>query len=133
VNGQPAQPWRSAASPRKAIILLAHGSRDPLWHQPLETVAARMRVRQPELPVCCAYLELEQPDLGAAAAQVLQPGIDQLTIVPMFLGTGKHAREDLPGRVDALRRQYPAVSIALRPPVGEDARIVELLSTIALE
>ena len=121
------------AQPRKAIILLAHGSRDPLWHRPLEAVATRLRARQPEVPVRCAYLELEQPDLAAAAAQVVQPGLAELTIVPMFLGTGKHAREDLPGMVDALRRLYPRLAITLRPPVGEDARLLDLLATIALE
>ena len=38
----------------KAIILFGHGSRDPLWRLPMETVAARLRALQPELPVRCA-------------------------------------------------------------------------------
>jgi sirohydrochlorin cobaltochelatase len=133
VNTAPAQPLRSTRPPRKAVILLAHGSRDPLWHQPLEAVAARMRARQSELPVCCAYLELEQPDLAAAAGELVHQGIAELSIVPMFLGTGKHAREDLPGMVAALRRRHPTMAITLRPPVGEDARLLDLLAAIALE
>jgi sirohydrochlorin cobaltochelatase len=133
VNAAPAQPLRPRTQPRKAIILLAHGSRDPLWHRPLEAVAARLRARQPELPVSCAYLELEQPDLAAAAGQLVRGGIAELTIIPMFLGTGKHAREDLPHMVEALRRLYPAIAVTLRPPVGEDARVLDLLATIALE
>ena len=121
------------AQPRKAIILLAHGSRDPLWHRPLEAVATRLRARQPQVPVCCAYLELEQPDLAAAAAQLVHQRVAELVIVPMFLGTGKHAREDLPRMVEALRQLHPAIAITLRPPVGEDARLLDLLATIALE
>jgi hypothetical protein len=35
--------------------------------------------------------------------------------------------------VDALRRLYPRLAITLRPPVGEDARLLDLLATIALE
>jgi sirohydrochlorin cobaltochelatase len=117
----------------KAIILLGHGSRDPLWRRPIEAVAARLRAAHPGLPVCCAYLELEQPDLDTAAAQLVEPGVAELSIVPMFLGTGKHAREDLPAMVEVLRAKYPEVRIGLRPPVGEDERLLDLLAAIAFE
>ncbi|MDB5883812.1 MAG: hypothetical protein JWP43_3690 [Ramlibacter sp.] len=118
---------------RKAIILLGHGSRDPLWRRPLEAVAERLRASHAGVPVCCAFLELEQPDLATGAEQLIAGGIEQLTIVPMFLGTGKHAREDLPVMVDALRSRYPTMRIDLRPPVGEDARLLDLLASIAGE
>jgi sirohydrochlorin cobaltochelatase len=117
----------------RAIILLGHGSRDPLWRRPIEAVARRLQTAQPDVPVCCAFLELEPPDLESAAAQLIQPGVAQLSIVPMFLGTGKHAREDLPVMVDLLRGRYPAVRIDLRPPVGEDERLLDLLATLASE
>ena len=117
----------------KAIILLGHGSRDPLWRRPIDAVAQRIRASHPGLPVCCAFLELEQPDLAAGAGQMMAEGIDELSIVPMFLGTGKHARDDLPLMVDALRRRYPKVRIELRSPVGEDARVLDLLAVVASE
>ena len=120
-------------TPRKAVILLAHGSRDPLWRRPMEAVAERLRASHGGLAVCCAYLELEQPDLAAGAAEVMAGGIDELTIVPMFLGTGKHVRDDLPAMVDALRSRYPDVRIMLRPPVGDDPRLLDLLAVIAGE
>lgn len=120
-------------TPRKAIILLAHGSRDPLWRRPIEAVAERLRAAHPGLPVCCAYLELEQPDLASGAQQLAAQGIDELAIVPMFLGTGKHARDDLPVMVASLRLRYPQVRISLRQPVGEDPRVLDLLATIAGE
>ncbi|MEZ0307639.1 MAG: sirohydrochlorin chelatase, partial [Ramlibacter sp.] len=44
----------------KAIILFGHGSRDPQWRQPIESVAARMALGQPALQVHCAYLEFDQ-------------------------------------------------------------------------
>lgn len=117
----------------KAIILFGHGSRDPLWRLPMETVAARLRAMQPGTPVRCAYLELEAPDLPAAAADLVQAGADQVTIVPMFLGTGRHAREDLPVLVAQLRSRHPGVSFVLQKPVGEDGRVLELLAQIAAE
>jgi sirohydrochlorin cobaltochelatase len=117
----------------RAIVLFGHGSRDPLWRLPMETVAARLRATAPDTPVRCAYLELETPGLPSAAAELVAAGADHLTIVPMFLGTGRHAREDLPRLVAQLQGTHPAVVFALQKPVGEDHRVVELLAKIAGE
>jgi sirohydrochlorin cobaltochelatase len=117
----------------RAIVLFGHGSRDPLWRLPMETVAARLRHLQPQTPVRCAYLELDAPDLTTTAAELIAQGATELTIVPMFLGTGRHAREDLPALVRRLQAQHPGVAFVLQQPVGEDARVVELLAKIALE
>ena len=115
-----------------AIILFAHGSRDPLWRRPLEAVAERIRAQAPGTPVACAYLELSEPDLLAAAAQLIGSGANAIRIVPMFLGVGKHAREDLPVLVAQLRASHPAVSFILQGAIGEDERLIELLADIAL-
>jgi sirohydrochlorin cobaltochelatase len=117
----------------KAVILFGHGSRDPLWRLPMETVAARLRSAQPELPVRCAYLELESPDLATAAADVIAAGARQVTVVPMFLGTGRHAREDLPVLLERLRQAHPGVAFVLQKAIGEDERVLDLIARIALE
>ena len=117
----------------KAVILLGHGSRDPLWREPIEAVAARLAQRRPGIPARCAYMELEQPDLATAAGELAAAGATQVTIVPMFLGTGKHARTDMPGLVEQLRQAHPSVAFELQKPVGEDPRVLDLLAAIALE
>jgi sirohydrochlorin cobaltochelatase len=118
---------------RKGIILCGHGSRDALWRQPIEAVAARIVAAQPGLPVRCAYLEMQQPDLAAAAAELVSASVTDVTVVPMFLGTGKHAREDLPRLLQRLRQLHPGVHFKLQIPVGEEPRVLELLAQIALE
>jgi sirohydrochlorin cobaltochelatase len=117
----------------KAIVLFGHGSRDPLWRLPMETVATRLREMDPAAKVLCAYLELEAPSLPVAAAELVAGGASSITIVPMFLGTGRHAREDLPVLVEQLRARHPAVTFVLQKAVGEDGRVLDLLARIALE
>jgi sirohydrochlorin cobaltochelatase len=117
----------------KAIILLGHGSRDPLWRQPMEAVAARVARQAPAVPVRCAYMEMEQPDLAATAAALVAGGATDITVVPMFLGAGKHVRNDLPNVVEAARTAHPAVRFHLQKTVGEDPRLLGLLASIALE
>jgi sirohydrochlorin cobaltochelatase len=114
---------------KRAVILFGHGSRDPLWRQPMDAVAARLAARGTS--VRCAFLELQQPDLAAAAGQLVEEGATHIAIVPMFLGAGRHARDDLPRLADELRSNHPALQIELRPLVGEDPRVLDLLADIA--
>ena len=117
----------------RAIILFGHGSRDPLWRLPMETVAARLRAAQPGTPVRCAYLELDTPTLPAAASELVAEGVTEVRIVPMFLGTGRHAREDLPKLLWELQAGHPRVAFTLQKSVGEDSRVIELITQIAME
>ena len=117
----------------KAIVLFGHGSRDPLWRLPMEAVAARLRSQHPDVAVRCAYLELEAPNLPTAAADLVASGADRITILPMFLGTGRHAREDLPPMVRTLQAAHPGVAFVLQKAVGEDTRVLDLIAKIALE
>lgn len=117
----------------KAIVLFAHGSRDPLWHKPMEAVAAQIAAQAPNTPVACAYLELSTPDLPTVVDQLVASGVTAISIVPMFLGVGRHAREDLPELVAGLRLLHPNLTLMLNPAVGENAKLVQLLANIALE
>lgn len=116
----------------KAIVLFAHGSRDPLWHKPMEAVAALIAAQAPTTPVACAYLELSTPDLPTVVNQMAASGVTAISIVPLFLGVGRHAREDLPELVTALRQKFPSIAFSLNPAVGENPKLVQLLADIAL-
>ena len=117
---------------QRAIVLFAHGSRDPLWHRPIQAVADAIALRAPATPVACAYLELSTPDLHAACAGLIGQGANALSIVPMFLGVGKHAREDLPALMTQMRQHWPDVDFQLQAAVGENPRLIALLADIAL-
>jgi sirohydrochlorin cobaltochelatase len=119
-------------SPLHATILFAHGSRDPLWRKPIEAVALRITEMAPQVQVRCAYLELTAPDLTTSADELIALGVSHLTVLPLFLGVGKHAREDLPVLVAELQAKHPEVVINLRPDIGEDAQMIDLMARIAL-
>ena len=114
-----------------AIVLFSHGSRDPLWRAPMEAVAARIAAHHPDRGVACAYLELCPPTLAEATDQLIAQGAASVTVVPMFLGTGKHAREDLPVLVQALRTAHPGVPFHVQAAIGEDPRMTALMADIA--
>ena len=122
----------STVSQKKAIILFGHGSRDALWHLPIQAVAERIRITSPSTTVTCAYLELTEPSLGDAAATLIKLGVSDITILPMFLGVGRHAREDLPALIADLKQNHPSTVFQVQPAVGENPAVLDLLAEIAL-
>jgi sirohydrochlorin cobaltochelatase len=116
----------------RGVILFGHGSRDPTWQRPMEAVASHMQQIAPAVQVRCAYLELSAPDLPTCVAELAGRDVTSITLTPMFLGVGQHVRHDLPRLVAALRVQYPHVAFELRPAIGEEAQVIELMARIAL-
>ena len=116
----------------RGILLFAHGSRDARWREPVEAVARRVSEHDPAAQVACAYLELVEPDLPTAAARMVRDGALQIRVVPLFLGMGKHVREDLPRLLAQLRSAHPTVQFELQRAVGEETELVDLLARIAL-
>ncbi len=116
----------------KAIILFAHGSRDPLWHGPINAVAAILNQRAPSIMVRCAYLELTKPTLLETTNELVSTGCTELQITPLFLGVGKHAREDLPQLVAELKEAFPNLVIQCAPSIGEDPRVLNQIAEVAL-
>lgn len=118
---------------QRGLVFFAHGSRDPLWRAPIEAVAQVLRQQHPEALCTCAYLELTEPDLATASQGLINQGCTHITVLPMFLGTGRHARNDLPALVQALRDAHANVQFHVATAVGEDPRVTQLLANIARE
>ncbi len=118
---------------KTGIVLFAHGSRDPLWHTPILAVQQRLQAQAPDRAVRCAYLELTEPDLPQCVGQLIAQGLQRIRILPLFLGMGRHAREDLPELIAQLRRTHPDIHIEVLPALGEDPRLVDLSCQIALD
>jgi sirohydrochlorin cobaltochelatase len=116
----------------KAIVLFAHGARDPRWAAPFEAVAERVRAAAPGRPVRLAFLELMTPSLTEAIDALAAEGAEEIDIVPLFLGTGGHLRTDLPRQADDSRQAHPRLRLRLHPPVGEAADVIEAMARAAI-
>ena len=117
---------------KHAIILFAHGSRDSLWRRPIEAVAGQVKQLSPKTEVACAYLELTEPDLPTTVERLVLNGVNVIRIVHMFLGVGRHAREDLPLLLQDLQTRYAEVRFELRNAIGEEPELIRAMAAIAL-
>lgn len=117
---------------KQALVLFAHGARDPRWATPFEKLAERARQLRPDTHVSLAFLELMSPRLPERVAELVQRGVTQVCVVPVFLGQGGHVLRDLPPLLDELRETYPALDIRLAQAVGEDESVQESIARYCL-
>lgn len=111
----------------KGVVLFAHGARDPDWAAPFAQLLKDVRERLTQ-SVELAFLEHQSPPLDAAAARLIAQGVTDVRIVPLFLGTGGHLRQDLPQRLDALRARFPEVRFSVEPSLGERPAVLEAIA-----
>lgn len=116
----------------QAIVLFAHGARDPAWAAPFEAVAAQLRAARPQLQVQLAFLEFMSPGLVQAGGALAAAGCRRVDVLPMFLGSGGHVRRDLPQLLQQLREQHPQVEFRLQPAIGELPSVTAAMAGAAL-
>lgn len=115
-----------------AIVLFAHGARDPEWPKPVRAVAQLLRLQFPDKLVEVAFLEFIHPTLPEAIQKMFsdKAGIDSVTIVPFFIAQGSHLRTELPEIVDKLRADHPEKQFMLLPPIGESTEMQQSMAQV---
>lgn len=116
---------------REAVILFAHGARDPAWADPLRRVAAAIRRKRPGLRVELAFLEFMTPALDALLDDLAAEGLTRITVVPAFMATGGHLRRDLPLLIEAARLRHPGLVLSVVGATGESEPVIEAIADYA--
>jgi len=113
------------------LVLLAHGSRDPRWREPFETLKSAVGEDLGPGHVELAYMEFHPPSLEDIAVKSWSEGIVRIRVLPLFLAGGAHVANDIPAQVQAIKQRLPGMEIEVLPPVGEDPLLQSLLQEIA--
>lgn len=111
-----------------AIVLFAHGSREPGWVRPFERLRDRVAAALGGDAVQLAYLEHAQPPLDQAIANLYASGARSVTVVPLFLATGGHLKRDLPRMLQDITARHPGLSAQATPPLGEIEAILDAIA-----
>lgn len=113
---------------KKALILFAHGARDPRWAQPFQKLQHIAQASLPDAAVELAFLELMEPRLPAVVSQLVERGCNEISVVPVFLGQGGHVLRDLPPMIESLRTEYPNLSLQVSDAVGESPVVLDAIA-----
>ncbi|MGW0764424.1 sirohydrochlorin chelatase [Streptomyces sp. NPDC002676] len=111
-----------SGGPRRAapaLVLVAHGSRDPRALDTVRTLMERVRELRPALPVRLGHIELNEPLLPDTLAAL---GSAPAVLVPLLLGRGYHVKQDIPEMAAAA-----SARASLAAPLGPHPLLVETL------
>jgi sirohydrochlorin cobaltochelatase len=111
-----------------AIVLFAHGSREPDWARPFERLRTLVAQEVDGESVELAFLETMPPTLEEAVARLYARGARSIAVVPLFLGTGGHLKRDLPRILEQLRCAHSDLSLRATPALGEIDAVLESIA-----
>ncbi len=112
------QTLSSSGSERTAVLLIAHGSREPAANNDLNELADRLAAESEHPIVVACFLELAEPDIASGGERCVAEGATRVLMVPYFLSAGVHLRRDLTAAREELERRHPGIEFRLGAPLG---------------
>jgi sirohydrochlorin cobaltochelatase len=116
-----------------AIILFAHGARDPSWAEPILRVTAMVAERRPDAQVEAAFLESLEPTLGEVVSRVAGRGARRVVVVPLFMAASGHLRRDVPELISEICVAHPDMDVRLASPMGDAESVLRAIADWAAQ
>ncbi len=116
-----------------AIVVAAHGSRDPAALREVEALLALMRKCAPSRAIVHGFLEFARPTIDEAVRAVVERGERRVVMLPALLLAATHAKNDMPGELALLKRQFPGVEFHFGAPTDVHPLLLRLAQQRILE
>lgn len=111
----------------EGIIVIGHGSRSPeardIFFKIVDALSKKLG--------CDAYgcsMELSDPKIPETIKVLYDKGIRDITVVPYFLYTGIHIKEDIPEILNEEKKKYSDINIKMAKPLEYSDLLVEVLA-----
>jgi sirohydrochlorin ferrochelatase len=115
---------RERSAPRRAVLLVDHGSREPAANRQLAAMAAALARRLPGRRVATAHLSIARPSVPEAIDACVAGGAREIVVMPYFLAPGRHALRDVPRLAREARLRHPGLQVRVAAPLGVHAGLV---------
>lgn len=112
---------------KQAVLLVGHGSRKKEANDALLRLCDLVKSKRPSTNITHGFLQFAKPDLPGALAQLAAEGVEEVTIVPVFLYEGVHIQEDIPEVLTEEAEKYPDMRLILAPVLGIDERMADIV------
>ena len=109
-----------------ALLLIAHGSRQPEANADLHHFADILRQRGHAI-VVASFLELAEPGIENGGVRCVELGASRVVLLPYFLSAGVHVRRDLTEARAILSARFPHVEFRLAEPLGRHPLLAEVV------
>ena len=111
-----------------ALLVIAHGSRDPRHAAAVRELTARVAAARPGLRVDTAFLDLCAPSVPVAVRRLAAEGVRDTVALPLLLTRAFHAKSDIPAVLRESAAGLPSLRLRAAEVLGPSP-----LLTAALE
>ncbi|MCX6900411.1 MAG: CbiX/SirB N-terminal domain-containing protein [Verrucomicrobia bacterium] len=115
------------------LVLLAHGSKYREWLAPFEQLADDLCKDVGRDNVLLCYMESATPTLLDTVRRLAAAGVTRCRVLPLFMAQGAHFNTDIPGQLDAIKKQFPGFEITLLPVIGQHPMFLALMRQLTKE
>lgn len=112
---------------KKALLIIGHGSRSIDAKETFNKIVDSVKSKKVYQYVFGAHMENALPSIEEVVGQIYQEGIRKIIAVPYFLYCGIHIKEDIPEKLNLLKKQYKDIQFEMTNPLGFDELLVDLL------
>ncbi|HYU85451.1 MAG TPA: sirohydrochlorin chelatase [Kribbellaceae bacterium] len=110
-----------------ALVILAHGSRDPRSAATVHALAGCLRELREDLRIETSFLDHCPPTPYQVFDKLVADGVEEAVVVPLLLSGAFHARVDVPAVIDEARERYPSLRVIASDVLGYDESLLDVL------
>jgi sirohydrochlorin cobaltochelatase len=108
-----------------AVLLCAHGSRDPEAIAEFEAFAAALRPRLSDVEFASGYLEFARPTIQDALTALTARGARRVLAVPGMLFAASHVKNDLPWELNRFAANNPGIEVRFGRELAIDPKLLQ--------
>ncbi|MFI6088662.1 sirohydrochlorin chelatase [Streptomyces sp. NPDC051218] len=112
---------------RSALLVTAHGSRDPRHAATVHALVRRVRSLRPELRVEAGFLDFNTPSVPQALAKLASEGVRDVVALPLLLTRAFHAKADIPAVLRETGARLPWMRIRQAEVLGPSPLLLDAL------
>ncbi|MFG3258222.1 sirohydrochlorin chelatase [Streptomyces sp. NPDC048172] len=106
------------SAPPPALLLVAHGSRDPRHAATVGALCARVRVLLPGVRVEAGFLDFDAPTVPTALERLYEEGAREIVALPLLLTRAFHAKTDIPAVLADAAARLPGATVRQADVLG---------------
>jgi sirohydrochlorin ferrochelatase len=112
---------------KTGLLVLGHGSQSAEADEIFARIVDHVRRISSFEHVARGSLQLSRPTFAEGVQALLDEGVREMVIMPMFIFRGNHVKFDIPGELENLRMEHPGVRFVMAEPIGADARLADII------
>ncbi|WP_435129928.1 sirohydrochlorin chelatase [Actinacidiphila sp. bgisy144] len=118
---------RRARTDPPALLVIAHGSRDPRHAATVRALTARAAAARPGLRVDTAFLDFCTPSVPDALRELAGGGVREVVALPLLLTRAFHAKADIPAVLADAAARLPGLRLRTAGVLGPSPLLVAAL------